>query len=107
VEEGVDEAGGHAEKLGHLGFEEIIIMLVLLGGYVKVLLDLAPSSADVRDGVRVRTVKSDFSSLRLFSFFSLSLLKLLLCRSKSTSLWSRFTQVLRIFLQISCNSVQG
>lgn len=113
MEERVDKVRSHLEELWHLALEQLIVVLILLRCNIKVLLDLHGISLQSRTrvangrGTKSFTVKRAFSSFKLFSFFSRSLFKLLLCRSKSTSLWSLLTHVLRIFLQISCSSLQG
>lgn len=79
MEEGVDKARGHFDEDGQLALEEVVVVLVLSRRELKVLLDL---DGELRcKGGQQLTLKRFFSSLRLFSFFWRSLLRLLLCLS--------------------------
>lgn len=91
MEQGVDKARGHGDELRQFRLEQVVVMLVFSARELVILLDLSqgvsvyypmPPTADTEsqkeEGL---TLKRFFSSLRLFSFFSLSLLSELLCRS--------------------------
>ncbi len=80
VEEGIDELGREGHEPREVVLQRGIDIIILVGRQLKVLLQLEGMSHRYRDA-KYHTLNRFFSSLRDFSFLSLSFVKELLKRS--------------------------